>query len=276
MANHNQAHPQAPTTLRELKEEYTRGYRGANPGAGAMARVDDYLQDLARRAEADTSRLIPNCIGLPMSSQPVYESGAILFAYLAFPGPNEEKERTHAMITLCSTALHMMAEKDPASVWVPQLIKPGYLLFPEQSVDRVLRTFGRRLRDRLIAALMAFPLLKEAETGRASEMPPGVTRLSVAQLATYAAEFSAEESPVNVQSRVWAPSLPVIHLAMATVDATRLGREAGAMDQQVHLLCCNPHFIRIVVAKAEKYERLLPLAPQLQLALERLVRFRLV
>lgn len=274
--SHNEAHPEATTKLGDLKKQYEREYRGDNPSERAMDRVDAYLAEIAREAEAGFSRPASPWIGVPLSLLPVYESGAVLFAFLAFPGTDEGIERGEAQVALCSLALHAMAQKDPASIWVPQLIKPGHLMFPKRNLDRIMRTFDRRLQDRLVAAAIAIPLLQEAEAGTAAfAAPEGVTRLSISQLANSALKLSNEGSPVNVQSRVWAPSLPVIHLAIATAVAISQAQRSGAEGLDVHVLCCSPNFVRFVVQEAERYEALFALAPKLGLALERLVRFRL-
>lgn len=272
-ANHNKAHPEAATKLGDLKKLYEREYQGDNPGRRAMNAVDAYLAELARKAEADLSGRVLPWIPVPLSSLPVYEAGATLFAFLAFPGIDEDIERGEAHVALCSLALHATAHREPASIWVPQLVKPGYLMFSKRNVDRILRTFNRRFQDRIVAAAMAMPLLQEAETGLAA--PDGAAHLSISQLASSVLELSGEESPVNVQSRTWARSLPVIHLAVATTVAISQAQKGGAQGLDVQILCCDPHFIRFVVQEAERYEALFALAPKLALALGKLIRFRL-
>ena len=273
VASHNNAYPEAATKLGDLKALYKREHQGDDPGGRAMGSVDAHLAELVQKAEADLSGRVLPTISVPLSSLPVYESGATLFAFLAFPGADEAIERGEAHVALCSLALHAMAHRDPASIWVPQLVKPGYLMFPKRNVDRVLRTFDRRFQDRMVAAAMAMPLLQEAETGRVA--PDGTAHLSISQLASSVLELSGEESPVNVQSRIWALSLPVVHLAVATADVISQAQKGGAQGLDVQILCCDPHFVRSVVQKAERYEALFALAPKLALALKRLVRFRL-
>lgn len=273
--SHNEAHPSAKTKLGDLRKEYVQGYRRSNPGQRAMQRVDAYLAGLAKDvAEADLNRALPY-IGVPLSTLPVYESGAVLFAYLAFPEPDADIQRGEAQVALCNLALHAMAQEDPASMWVPQPIKPGHLIMSEQDVARIMRTFDGRLRDRLVAARMAIPLLQEAEAGSPPKLPDGVARLSISQMSEFVLDVSSEGSPGNVRSRVWAPSLPVIHLATATAVALSLAQRSGAPRLDVHVLGRSPDFIRFVVQEAEKYEHLFALAPKLELALGRLVRFRL-
>jgi hypothetical protein len=57
---------------------------------------------------------------------------------------------------LCAYALCAKSETDGEWLVSPQPIKPIYALRPQREIDRDLRTFERRLRDRMIAARMAF------------------------------------------------------------------------------------------------------------------------
>jgi hypothetical protein len=62
--------------------------------------------------------------------------------------------------------------------------------------------------------------------GAVINLPGGMTRLSLNQLAELVAE-DAQQSPENVETRIWRPSIPVIHIAAALenimIDADRLG-----------------------------------------------------
>jgi hypothetical protein len=59
----------------------------------------------------------------------------------------------------------------------------AYALRPQGEIDRDLRTLQRRLRDRMIAGRMAIGFLKEAVTGEIPELPAGIKRMSVNQMA---------------------------------------------------------------------------------------------
>ena len=272
---HNEAHPGAKTKLGDLRKEYIQGYRRRKSGLGAMASVDAYLATLASNSTSANPNSTLPYISVPLSSLPVYESGAVLFAYLAFPEPDADIQRGEAQVALCKLALEAMAEEDSLFKWVPRLIKPGHLMMSDKDVARILRTFDGRIQDRLIAARMAIPFLQQAESGGPPRLPNGVTQLSISQLAEFVLASSSEESPVNLQSRVWSPSLPVIHVAVATEVALHLAHRSGAPRLNVHVLARSSDFIRFVVQEAEKYEPLFTLAPKLELALDRLVRFRL-
>lgn len=273
--HHNKAHPDAKTKLGDLIKNYKRGYRPPESELRATESVDAYLATLVDgHLNAVPDQVLP-WVGVPLSSLPVYEAGAVLFAYLAFPEPDADIRRGEAQIALCNLALQAMAHEDPASQWAPQMMKPGYLLMKDQEVTRIMGEFDRRLRDRRTAARMAIPILQAAETGYPAKLPKGVTQLSIAQMAQFVVREAGEKDPINLRSRTWTPSLPVLHIAIAAEVALDLARTANAPVLDVQLLMRSEDFIRFVVEQAEMYEAILPLAPKLEQSLLQLVRFRL-
>jgi hypothetical protein len=103
----------------------------------------------------------------------VYEAGAVLLTLLAYPRENkqEDEQRGRLHESLCACALRARYETDPDWATSPQLVKPIYAFQSKTACNRGLKQFKRRLRDRMIAARMAYPFLKEAETGRATRAP---------------------------------------------------------------------------------------------------------
>jgi hypothetical protein len=94
----------------------------------------------------------------------------------------------------------------------PQQMKPIYALRSQHENDRFLRTLERRVRDRMVAGRMAIGFLQEAMTG---EVPACLKRLSINGLAQLVLDDVEYTEPENVETRIWRPSLPVIHLASA-------------------------------------------------------------
>ena len=110
----------------------------------------------------------------------VYEIGAMLVTWLAFPGEKESEERrgrVHA--SLCAYALRAKYQSDPEWLVSPQRIKPLHAVRTQWDIDRDLRTLERRFRDRMIAARMAIGFLKEPVTSEVPKLPAGIQRLSV-------------------------------------------------------------------------------------------------
>lgn len=205
----------------------------------------------------------------------VYEIGATLLTWLAFPGEKESEERrSRVHASLCAYALRAKYETDSEWLVSPQSIKPIYALRPQFDIDRDLKTLQRRLRDRMIAARMAIGFLKEALTGEAPKLLAGIERMSVNQMAELVLDDAGYTEPENVETRIWRPSLPVIHLAtaiqlmlqLAEPDAGRLGLEALLLDRGI---------IELVVRTAE-YHRSVLMQSRLQIDPDKLIRFRLV
>jgi hypothetical protein len=83
-------------------------------------------------------------IAIRLSSLPVYECGATLFTYLAFPEPGMDDRRAEAHAALCHLALRAMVQDDPAALWTPQLVKLGYALHTENQARLAAKTIDRR------------------------------------------------------------------------------------------------------------------------------------
>lgn len=100
-----------------------------------------------------------------------------------------------------------------------------------------MKTLGRRLRDRMVAAHIAMGFLQHA-AGQTPKLPPGVARLSLNELTAYVSSQARQSDPGNTESRVWRPSIPVIHLAEATAisvnDAERGGQGATSIGDILH------------------------------------------
>jgi hypothetical protein len=147
----------------------------------------------------------------------VYEAGALLVTLLAYPGKSdhEEKRRSHVHTSLCACALRAIYEMDPDRAVSPQLIKPIYAFQTERNCSLGLRTLRRRLRHRMIAARMAYPFLKKAESGEVPKLPARIRRLSINAMAELVLDDAGHSDPENVETRIWRQSRPVIHLASA-------------------------------------------------------------
>jgi hypothetical protein len=144
----------------------------------------------------------------------LYEVGAALLSVLAYPSDSEEtRAAVHA--SLCHHALRVRCEVEPDWALFPQRMKPIHALRTAREVNHDLRTLQRRLRDRMAAGRMAIGFLKEAVGGRVSELAPGLARVSINQMARLVIEDTGQTDPENVETRIWRPSLPAIHLASA-------------------------------------------------------------
>ena len=204
----------------------------------------------------------------------VYEAGATVITLLAFPGKSEEHLREAVHAALCHYALRAKCASDPEWVLSPQRIKPFYALRTPDEISKDLRTVPRRLRDRMAAGRMAIGFLKEVVTGRPPQLPPGIARLSINQMASLVLEDTENVEVENVKTRVWRPSLPVIHLATATLRLLRLLEpRTGRLDMAAFLLCREA--IETVVRAAERHEALIAQSRRLRIDPDRLEKIRL-
>ena len=203
----------------------------------------------------------------------VYEAGALLVSLLAYPGEGREDDerRCGVYTSLCACVLRARAEADPDWATEPQLVKPIYAAQSKSDCDKGLRELKRRLRDRMIAARMAYPFLKEAETGEVPELPPSVKRLSINAMSELVLEDAGYSEPENVETRIWRPSLPVIHLASAVHNYLHL-IEIEALGLRGLLTCRD--VIEYVIRNAEYFEALVGRSNRLRVNADRLVRLR--
>jgi hypothetical protein len=144
-----------------------------------------------------------------------FEVGATLFAALAFPSPKEEDARRNAANAWCAEVIGRTAAADPALREELRGSFPEYAALDQREIKRRLRTARRRFRDRMVAARMARAFVIEALTGTPARLPAGMARLSLNQLSELVKREAGQHDPENVEKRVWRPSRPAIHLAIA-------------------------------------------------------------
>jgi hypothetical protein len=204
----------------------------------------------------------------------VYETGARVVTLLAYPDGNDDLwGRVHA--ALCACALRATAENDPTWATSPQTVKPVYLLQTVPAINRSLRQLKRRLRDRMVAARMAYPYLHKAEFREVPKLPPGVKRLSINAMSELVLEDAGQTEPENVETRIWKPSLPVIHLATAVHGYLHLFD--GEPDPPgLGSLIFHRDVIEYVIRNAEHCEALVGQSERIRIDPDRLIKFRLV
>jgi hypothetical protein len=200
----------------------------------------------------------------------VYEAGALLVTLLAYPEEGEEM-RSEVHASLCAHALRVKCAIEPDWAITSQPMKPIYALRRQNENDRFLRTLERRVRDRMIAGRMAIGFLKEALTG---EVPPGIKRVSINELAQLVVDDIGYTESENVETRIWRPSLPVIHLASALQLMLHLADPVtGPIGLESLLLGRN--VIELLIRTAEYHEQLIAQSRHLRVVPESLIRFRL-
>ena len=205
----------------------------------------------------------------------VYEAGAGIVAILAYPDSVEKEKRTGLYLALCSLALRARSEIDVEWSRSVQVIHPSYAFHSDREISKSLKTLKRRLRDRMIAGRMALAFLKEVESGKVPTLPKGIQRLSINQMSELVLEDAGQTDPENVETRIWRPSLPVVHLAAAIqVLFQQAERETG---HELHLghLTQNREVIEHVIRTAEDFRQLLAKSPRININPDTQVRIRL-
>jgi len=210
-----------------------------------------------RRLVIDTAQLAP------------YEAWALLMTYLAFPEPDiSERAFEEAFTALCHVHLSMRRCRDEQWAIQPQPIKPLYVFLDPKTMNRALRTFDRRLRDRMIAARIAIAFLKEVIDKDGFKLPKSVKRLSLNELSAFVASDLQGVEANNVEQRVWRPSVPVLHLAVALalrVDALeREGMSREAIND-------DTEGVPLVMACAQQIQPLLLASTRLRLRADQLI-----
>jgi hypothetical protein len=205
----------------------------------------------------------------------VYEAGALLVTLLAYPGESrhddERRSRVHA--SLCACTLRALYETDLDWASSLQLVKPTYAFQTERDYQRGLSQLKRRLRDRMIAARIAYPFLKEAENGEVPKLPSSVKRLSINAMSELVLKDAGYSEPENVETRIWRPSRPVIHLASAVHGYLHLGAENEALG--LGPLISRRDVIEYLIRTAEYCERLVASSRHLRVNADKLIKLRL-
>jgi hypothetical protein len=205
-----------------------------------------------------------------------YEAGAMLITLLAYTGHSayDEEERSRVHASLCSCMVRAICEVDPLWATSPQSVKPIYPLRTQRDCNRTLQTLPRRLRDRMVAARMAYPFLKEAESGEAPELPAAIKRLSLNQMAELVLSDAGQADPENVETRIWRPSRRVIHLASAVHGYLHLG---GPLAELLGImpLMTDRIVIEYVIRQAEYCESLVAKSRRLRIDPGTLIKIRL-
>ena len=175
----------------------------------------------------------------------VYEVGAALLALLALPD-GSEMERVNLMATLCHLRWRGLVESDSPEAASEQLVRPNYLTRTDDQIRTDLKFFKANLEDRVVAGRMAIPFLRKAEGTLPAKLPRDIKRVSLNELADGAkrdlavvkrGRKGAEADAANIRSRVWRPSLPVIHLAVGLAVTMQDSERTGAGE------VLYPHFL---------------------------------
>ena len=204
----------------------------------------------------------------------VYECGAQFVSLLAYPTDDaQDNQRAALHASLCSFWLKHVCWRKRSEI-DPIPMKPIYAFRSDDRIAHDMKTLQRRFRDRMVAARMAVPFLQEVELGHAPKLPPSVTRLSLNQMAAFVADEVGQSEPTNVKRRIWAPSRPVVHLAVAALIAEADHGRMGVNLTMEDLLSNRP-LIEMILEEAKRNEERIGKPSKLGIDPESLIKLRL-
>src|SRR5207244_8090668 len=123
--------------------------------------------------------------------------------------------------------------------------------------------------DRMIAGRMAAAFLQKA-IGITPRLPGLNSRLSINALSALVSDEASYTEPENVETRIWRPSLPMIHVAAAIQVLLQPNPRIHAGD-----LILNRPLIEWVIRMAEEYERLFARSRYRGIDADKLIKIRL-
>jgi len=187
--------------------------------------------------------------------QAVYEIGATLLTVLTMSEPKDtDNDRSRILMSLCKWALSTRAGRDPDWATADTQIKPMYAAWSESAVDRDVKQLNRRMRDRMLAAHMVMPFLKQAQTGKIPVLAPAVRRLTINKMAERVLPLSTERDVGNLKTRVWRPSRTVLHLAAAVEVVRQFLERQAKIPLDYNILLWDEFILRWILAEAKSYE----------------------
>jgi hypothetical protein len=199
----------------------------------------------------------PQAVTLDFRVLAPYEMGAFVLALLAYPSEEDEESRGRLLRTLCHLYLRAQAEEDQIWSCTLQLIKPIYAFVNPKDVSRDLRTFKRRLRDRMVAARMALAYLKSQVEGENFSYPNGLNAISLNQLSEWVMSDLDATDETNIESRIWRPARPVLHIAVATALAIDQSERSGPRPINFGHFLAHPALVRHLVDQAAQIAELI-------------------
>lgn len=150
-----------------------------------------------------------------------FETGARFFATLAFPASTEEQARVDAERAWIASWLHEQNRVDGTEEpFIEKRLNELVCLDPSWARQK-LRTARRRLRDRGEAARLTRPWVRELTNLEPHRAVEGIKRFTMRQIALHLCNDN-DDAAHNFQKRIWRPSRPVLHYAIAHDQALSL------------------------------------------------------
>ena len=213
----------------------------------------------------------PFLVQIPMSELPVYECFAILLSHLTFPDQSESAQRAKVQLAICYKFLEEKSRREPGWQSSPQKIKPQHLFFPEKQAKKFLGKFHSRYDVRIAASCIAYPYLMESTYNIFPRREFKVDNLlSIARMSELLEPNLIQKYSSNAHTRIWKPSIPVIHLALS-ISMNLLDLKKGEQTMLYRMLN-NGVFLKSVVEASDLLAYLIVRSPKLQQSPKALIR----
>jgi len=232
-------------------------------------------------------------------SGPGYLPGARILALLAHPPrASSDKKWRQAELQLCRSVLLARQQIDPAWAQVEQSVVPEHLIYPSLGIEQKLEKLRVLHGHRMAAAHVAIPFFQEAlrrgggDSKTKRRIPTIDSRIQMTidqeadrqdwlklQNISLKARFPWDDH--NFEQRVFRPSLPVLHLAVAVavvIDRSQKALRTGSSEEptsassdmagpQISIadFLLDPAYALTAVRLAEEYERLIPDLPKVRI-----------
>jgi hypothetical protein len=211
------------------------------------------------RSAADMPR---ETVHLNISSAQSYEAGALFFAVLAYPAANDEQSRQRFWLALCRQTIIDLARRYGEFAGQYQQIRPAFFIMNDKDAEKTYKAGMKRIGVRLFAAhRYGAPFLQEQLLQRRVNV--GGLKTTVSNMASLAAadlgwsDGKKKDGEKNVLHRIFVPSKPVLHAAVAlkVLFQTQL---PGCDDaQKIGEVLVNKHNLKVAVEHAEDFRQMI-------------------
>lgn len=181
-----------------------------------------------------------------------YEAAAMFMALLAYPSDRDDEHR----LDRTSTAVaHLFLRSNPEGngAWLNEVGAKHKHIFPDFDVDRELKGFMKRLNDHMHAARMGISFLQELELGRTPKLPKVMKRFSLNEWANVDIapdQLAGSKETGNLETRIWRPTLPALHMAIAVQKILALADSHGQTLTFLHFFL-DGSLLKIAVNESE-------------------------
>jgi hypothetical protein len=212
-------------------------------------------------------------VAINISKVPPYEAGATLLSWLAYPAADQEPLRANFWAALCrQTIIALANENFDGWAWRHQPIKPGFFVVSDDTAEKQFRDGFKMIEDRLLAGhRYGAPFLKGLEVGRVMQV--GGFEAAVSNMANLtAAELGMNDGEKNVLHRIFVPSKPVLHAAVAMQSVIQ-EHFAGQPGINAGTLLHDIGFLGLLVERSEIIRTMIPRLKKPKIKEEETVQF---